>query len=73
MKTDKPPKGVADFNLSSAKLRILGSTILRKLAAYPRQNGLATAMRESGRLERTTFTLDFLRDIRVASAHSSRP
>ena len=41
------------------------STIFRKLAAYPRQNRLATALRELGRLERTIFTLDFLRDIEL--------
>ena len=29
--------------------------MLRKLAAYPRQNGLALALRELGRLERTLF------------------
>ncbi len=39
---------------------VTASTILRKLAAYPRQNRLATALRELGRLERTIFTLDFL-------------
>jgi TnpA family transposase len=36
--------------------------ILRKLAAYPRQNGLALALRELGKLERTLFTLDWLQD-----------
>ena len=36
--------------------------ILRKLAAYPRQNGLAHALRELGKLERTLFTLDWLHD-----------
>lgn len=39
------------------------STIIRKLAAYPRQNRLATALREVGRLERTLFTLDYLKDV----------
>ena len=38
------------------------SLILRKLAAYPRQNSLATGLREYGRLERTLFTLKWLRD-----------
>jgi len=40
-------------------------TILRRLASspsYPRQNGLAAALRELGRLERTLFTLDWLED-----------
>ena len=38
------------------------SLILRQLASYPRQNGLAAALRELGRLERTLFTLDWLGD-----------
>ncbi len=36
------------------------SLILRKLGAYPRQNSLALALRELGRLERTLFTLQWL-------------
>ena len=34
--------------------------MLRKLGAYPRQNGLAMALRELGRIERTLFTLEWL-------------
>ncbi len=34
--------------------------MLRKLGSYPRQNGLAVALRELGRIERTLFTLDWL-------------
>ncbi|MCF4164657.1 Tn3 family transposase [Zavarzinia compransoris] len=41
---------------------VTASAMLRRLAAYPRQNGLALALREFGRLERTMFTLDWLRD-----------
>ena len=41
---------------------VTASVILRKLAAYPRQNGLAHALRELGKLERTLFTLDWLHD-----------
>src|SRR3546814_4645589 len=37
--------------------------MLRRLSAYPRQNGLALALRELGRLERSIFMLDWLRDI----------
>jgi TnpA family transposase len=37
------------------------SEMLRRLAAYPRQNGLAVALREIGRIERSLFTLDWLR------------
>lgn len=41
---------------------VTASALLRRLAAYPRQNGLALALRELGRIERTMFTLDWLRD-----------
>ena len=41
---------------------VTASLILRKLAAYPRQNSLAVALRELGRIERTLFTLEWLRD-----------
>jgi hypothetical protein len=41
---------------------VTASVILRKLAAYPRQNGLALALRELGKLERTLFTLQWLQD-----------
>ena len=33
------------------------SQILRKLAAYPRQNELAAALREVGRIERSLFMM----------------
>ncbi|WP_372399932.1 Tn3 family transposase [Azospirillum sp. HJ39] len=38
------------------------SRMLRRLGSYPRQNGLALALREIGRIERTLFTLDWLDD-----------
>ena len=38
------------------------SALLRRLAAYPRQNAIAKALREIGRLERTLFTLDWISD-----------
>lgn len=38
------------------------SGILRRLAAYPRQNALAKALREIGLLERTLFTFDWISD-----------
>ena len=41
---------------------VTASLILRKLGAYPRQNSLARALREVGRLERTLFTLKWLQD-----------
>jgi TnpA family transposase len=34
--------------------------ILKKLAAYPKQNRLAQALREIGRIERTLGTLDWI-------------
>jgi hypothetical protein len=38
------------------------SLLLRKLGSYPRQNGLALALRELGRLERSLFMLQWLQD-----------
>ena len=35
--------------------------MLKRLAAYPRQNALAAALAEIGRIERTLFTLQLLR------------
>ena len=34
--------------------------MLKRLGAYPRQNGLALALREIGRIERTLYALDWL-------------
>jgi TnpA family transposase len=42
---------------------LIPSQILRKLAAYPRQNSLALALREVGRIERTIFILHWLSDL----------
>jgi TnpA family transposase len=39
---------------------VTASLIMRQLASYPRQNGVAAALRELGRLERTLFTLDWI-------------
>jgi len=39
---------------------VSASLLLKRLGAYPRQNGLALALREIGRIERTLFTLDWL-------------
>jgi TnpA family transposase len=41
---------------------VTASLILRKLGSYPRQNSLALALREVGRIERTLFTLTWLED-----------
>ncbi|MGO8846234.1 MAG: Tn3 family transposase [Methylocella sp.] len=41
---------------------VSASLIMRQLASYPRQNGVAAALRELGRMERTIFTLDWIED-----------
>ncbi|HEY3268383.1 MAG TPA: Tn3 family transposase [Armatimonadota bacterium] len=41
------------------------SLMLRKLGSYPRQNGLAVALRDLGRIERTLFTLEWLQDVEL--------
>lgn len=48
---------------SSIRLgHVTASVIIRKLASYPRQNRLALALRELGRIERTLFILDWMQD-----------
>ena len=42
---------------------VTASAMLKKLSAYPRQNGLAVALREIGRIEQTFFTLEWLKSI----------
>ena len=42
---------------------VTASLMLRKLGSYPRQNGLALALRELGRIERTLFLLNWLQDV----------
>jgi Tn3 transposase DDE domain len=41
---------------------VTASLILGKLGSYPRQNSLALALRELGRIERTLFTLEWLQN-----------
>lgn len=41
------------------------SLLLRKLSSYPRQNGLAVALRELGRIERSLFILDWLQSVEL--------
>lgn len=49
--------------MSSIKLgTVTASLILRKLANYPRQNGLAKALQEIGKIERSLFMLDWYQD-----------
>ncbi len=44
---------------------VTASLMLRKLGSYPRQNGLAVALRELGRIERTLFILDWLQSVEL--------
>lgn len=44
---------------------VTASLMLRKLASYPRQNSLAVALREIGRIERSLFTLDWLQNVEL--------
>jgi TnpA family transposase len=41
---------------------VSGSLIMSKLGSYARQNALATALREMGRIEKTVFLLDYISD-----------
>ena len=41
---------------------VSASLMLQRLGAYPRQNGLALALREIGRIQRTLLVLDWLDD-----------
>jgi TnpA family transposase len=41
---------------------VTASLVLRKLAPYPRQNGLAWGLRELGRIDRTLFMLEWLQN-----------
>lgn len=44
---------------------VTASLMLRKLGSYPRQNGLAIALRELGRIERTLFALDWIQNVEL--------
>jgi TnpA family transposase len=44
---------------------VTASLMLRKLGSYPRQNGLAIALRELGRIERTLFALDWMQNVEL--------
>ena len=41
---------------------VSGSLIMSKLGSYARQNSLATALREMGRIEKTIFLLEYIMD-----------
>ncbi len=42
--------------------KVSGSLMMSKLGSYSRQNALATALREMGRIEKTIFILDYITD-----------
>ena len=44
---------------------VTASLMIRKLGSYPRQNGLAIALRELVRIERTLFILDWLQSVEL--------
>ena len=44
---------------------VSASLMLKKLGGYPRQNGLAMALKEVGRIERTLFVLKYLQDVQL--------
>jgi hypothetical protein len=44
---------------------VTAALMLRKLGAYPRQNALALALREIGKLECTLFLLDYIQNIEL--------
>jgi TnpA family transposase len=44
---------------------VTASLMLRKLGAYPRQNGLAVALRELGKIERTLFLLQYVSSLEL--------
>jgi len=44
---------------------VTASLMLRKLGSYPRQNGLAVALRDLGRIERTLFSLDWMQNVEL--------
>jgi hypothetical protein len=49
--------------LIAGPVNVRASVMLRKLAGYPRQNPVARALREIGRVERALFMLDWLDDV----------
>jgi hypothetical protein len=44
---------------------VTASLMLRKLGAYPRQNGLAVALRELGKIEQTLFLLQYISSVEL--------
>lgn len=48
--------------LSIQQGTVTASLMLKKLGSYPRQNNLAVALRELGKIERSMFMLEWLKD-----------
>jgi TnpA family transposase len=44
---------------------VTASLMLRKLRSYPRKNGLAVALSQLGRIERTLFALDWMQNVKL--------
>lgn len=57
--------GILRVSTSIKQGTVTASLMLRKLGSYPRQNGLAVALRELGRIERTLFILDWLQSVEL--------
>src|SRR3546814_8520506 len=54
---------VCSSDLTMSAGQVAPSSILRKLASYPRQNDLASALLEVGRIERTLFIIEWILDV----------
>ena len=52
---------------------VTASLILRKLANYPRQNGLAKALQEIGKIERSLFILDWYENLDLRARIKRKP
>lgn len=51
--------------MSDLRGSVAASLMLRKLGAYPRRNGLAVALRELGKIERTMFLLQYISSVEL--------
>jgi TnpA family transposase len=56
---------------SIRKGTVSASLIMGKLGSYARQNSLATALREMGRIEKTIFILDYISSETLRRKNSS--
>jgi TnpA family transposase len=55
----------AECGMSDLHGSVAASLMLRKLGAYPRRNGLAVALRELGKIERTMFLLQYISSVEL--------